>query len=471
MGKSVEQPQVIELQTPVNMVAAGQPGSDNSKLPTAKELLWMRNQLPDYDHMTGASPVNRRAESLLGKFDGIAPSAAQVIGTLAPKMITYNPDTGNAAPDNSAIKNASSSYPERRLADGEYSYDIVNPVKRINDIYKDDGGFTGVMASKMSKNPDYKANSDLAWNLYNLGAARQRIYSTGNYPYDYNSEMEKGVGFNIPVLTETRYDTERDKNRDYSGMYDSEDKLIRVVQRGLNNPAVRNNTALGQDDNTTINHELVHSVQDRNGGISRTLRRYVGEDWWEGGDENMPKSLKPTTYGGVNDDDHYASGGYENVAYLLSPWELQARAASVNQSFKQQTGKSLSAPEDIDKFVNSIVDNYDYLEKIDETLGENQKANTSGSTMEQQGRKHYLDQLNANDDFMKKFGISAEAIMSAYEILSPFAVTGDITNKDGKIDKAKAAKYLKALIMTTAKNNQQIPQQPNGVFDNGFNIS
>ena len=44
-------------------------------------------------------------------------------------------------------------------------------------------------------------------------------------------------------------------------------------------------------------------------------------------------------------------------------------------------------------------------------------------------------------------------------------------SKDGKVDKAKAAKYLKALIMTTAKNNEQIPQQPNGVFNNGFNIS
>ena len=32
-------------------------------------------------------------------------------------------------------------------------------------------------------------------------------------------------------------------------------------------------------------------------------------------------------------------------------------------------------------------------------------------------------------------------------------------------------KYLKALIMTTAQNNEQIPQQHNGVFDNGFNIS
>ena len=46
-----------------------------------------------------------------------------------------------------------------------------------------------------------------------------------------------------------------------------------------------------------------------------------------------------------------------------------------------------------------------------------------------------------------------------------------IMSKDGKVDKAKAAKYLKALIMTTAKNNEQIPQQPNGVFNNGFNIS
>ena len=46
-----------------------------------------------------------------------------------------------------------------------------------------------------------------------------------------------------------------------------------------------------------------------------------------------------------------------------------------------------------------------------------------------------------------------------------------ILNKEGYIDRVKAAKYLKALIMTTAKNNEQIPQQPNGVFNNGFNIS
>ena len=307
------------------------------------------------------------------------------------------------------------------------SYAVVDAVKRANDIYAPVGGFKAAIDSKMS-NPNFNEYDRLAKNYYDTsskmsGMSDSQPYNNTVKPYNRFMSNLKNE-HNIPII----YDKPHDE---YGGIYIPKDKAIHI------NPL---KVVKGNEDNESlyyptgiIGHELTHAVQ---GKVNKNSKKAVGAT---------------------------------ADSYLARPIEIHARAAQLNQDYANRTKSVLADEDKLNKYVNGYIDNLNELEAMQEGYTELlEKANITptkqaiGKLMEQR------------PEYKKAMGdVPYSEWRSMYDMLQGTSDSRNelILNKEGYIDRAKAAKYLKALIMTTAKNNEQIPQQPNGVFNNGFNIS
>ena len=309
----------------------------------------------------------------------------------------------------------------------DISYAVVDAVQRANDIYAPVGGFKAVMDTKRN-NPNFGEYDKLAKEYYNTSSAMSGMSDTQPYKntvQPYNRFMSDSKSkHNIPII----YDK---PHNEYGGAYIPEDKAIHI------NPL---KVVKGKEDNGslyyptgTIGHELTHSVQ-----------------------------------GKINSNSTKAKGATAD-SYLARPIEIHARAAQLNQDYANRTKGVLADESNLNKYVNSYIDNLNELEAMQEGYTELlEKANITPT------RQAIGKLMEQRPEYKRAMGdVPYSEWRNMYDMLQGTSDSRNelILDKEGYIDGAKAAKYLKALIMTTAENNQQIQQQPNGVFDNGFNIS
>ena len=307
------------------------------------------------------------------------------------------------------------------------SYAVVDAVQRANDIYAPVGGFKAVMDTKRN-NPNFGEYDKLAKEYYNTSSTMSGMSDTQPYKntvQPYNRFMSDSKSkHNIPII----YDK---PHNEYGGVYIPEDKAIHI------NPL---KVVKGKEDNSslyyptgTIGHELTHSVQ-----------------------------------GKINSNSTKAKGATAD-SYLARPIEIHARAAQLNQDYANRTKGVLADESNLNKYVNSYIDNLNELEAMQEGYTELlEKANITPT------RQAIGKLMEQRPEYKRAMGdVPYSEWRNMYDMLQGTSDSRNelILDKEGYIDGAKAAKYLKALIMTTAENNQQIQQQPNGVFDNGFNIS
>lgn len=311
------------------------------------------------------------------------------------------------------------------------SYAVIDAVKRANDIYAPVGGFKAVMDAKRA-NPNFGEYDKLAKEYYNTSANTAGSIETKPYENTvkkYNDFMSnKKSSYNIPIVNEKISD-------DYAGVYDPVSKKVGIVQ-----PPILKRKDSGDSlyyPTGVIGHELTHSLQDKLNKKSYKLKDTSEEV-------------------------------YSNI-YNSIPEEIHARATQLNQDYSNRTKGKLADEATLDAYVSKYINNYDRLNAIRE--GYIQMLEDSNVDPWHSRLAPLMEQ---NEEYKQLMG---DTPYMEYRVMNDM-MTGTenngnrlIMSKDGKVDKAKAAKYLKALIMTTAKNNEQIPQQPNGVFDNGFNIS
>ena len=421
-------------------------------VPTPEEYAAMRSQLPNSTYGSGYNPYNAMKESLMGKFNISEDTASGIVENLP--SIDNHPVY--QAPNAKSIQDSANRFPDKQFQEGDMYYGIYNPIQRINEIYAPSGGTKQVMANKQSA-PLYPEYERKASDIYSLGAVRQRLYPThwNQTVKPYNTLIQDTTN---PMSTALIVTNNKEGGQSYPG-------YVKIGARSLDKNIGNQGSVNDDKDYSVVNHEFTHQIQDV---ADPEHSRFYNED--------NKRTGNPESYGGVNNSDYYNSAGFENTSYLMKPSEIHARAAAINQSYAQRNKTALDTPEKVDTYVNNIVNNYELYKamKEREVYGE---GNRKGMRDSIEGDNYYSrnntpeNAMASDPEFIKKVGLPFREAQQAFELIEPWMITGDLVGADGKIDKAKAAEWLKALIMTTAKNNKQIPQQPNGVFDNGFNIS
>lgn len=307
----------------------------------------------------------------------------------------------------------------------DISYAVVDAVKRANDIYAPVGGFDAVMAAKR-KDKSWQANEKYAKDIYSTAGKTTnsaiKPYSQLVEPYNKFMSNKKNK-LNIPVI-------HKNANDSSVGEYDPDAKVISISKNIPYSKYEEFPQGLGYSTDT-LTHELTHGVQ---GKVS-------------------PKSYK--RYG-------------ETDNYYSEPIEMHARAAALNQEYMKRTGKPLTSDKVIDEYLDSWLANREAIAKLRKAYIDTYKQ------AEVPPRNYRLDdRMNQSKEYQ---ALSNGIPYSEYSSLEDM-LNSALPNLDKFIKAPKGQrqpeikKYLKALIMTTAENNQQIQQQPNGVFDNGFNIS
>lgn len=307
----------------------------------------------------------------------------------------------------------------------DISYAVVDAVKRANDIYAPVGGFDAVMAAKR-KDKSWKENEKYAKDIY---SAAGKTTNSAIKPYTelvepYNKFMSnKKNRLNIPVI-------HKNANDSSVGEYSPDDKVVSISKNLPYSKYEEFPQGLGYSTDT-LTHELTHGVQEK---VS-------------------PKSDK--RYG-------------ETDNYYSEPIEMHARASALNQEYMKRTGKPLTNDKMIDEYLDSWLANREAITKLRKAYVDTYKQ------AEVPPRNYRMDdRMNQSKEYQ---ALSNGIPYSEYSSLEDM-LNSALPNLDKFIKAPKGQrqpeikKYLKALIMTTAKNNEQIPQQPNGVFDNGFNIS
>jgi hypothetical protein len=148
--------------------------------------------------------------------------------------------------------------------------------------------------------------------------------------------------------------------------------------------------------------------------------------------------------------------------------EIHARAAALNQEYMKRTGRPLTSEKEIDNYLDSWLAN---REKINEL----QKAYINTYKQADVPLRYYRfdDRMDQSKEYQ---GLSNGIPYAEYSGLEGM-LRSAAPNLEKFIKAPKGQrqpeikKYLKALIMTTAENRQQAPQQYNGVIDNGIDIS
>ena len=307
----------------------------------------------------------------------------------------------------------------------DISYAVVDAVKRANDIYAPVGGFDAVMAAKR-KDKSWAGNEKYAKEIYSAAGKTTKSpikpYSELVEPYNKFMSNEKNK-LNIPIIRTNANDS-------YLGQYSPDDKVISVSKQIPYSKYEEFPQGLSYSTDT-LTHELAHGVQEK---VS-------------------PKSDK--RYG-------------ETDNYYSEPIEMHARASALNQEYMKRTGKPLTDDKSIDEYLDSWLANREEITKL-------RKAYVDTYKQAEVPIRYYRmdDRMNQSKEYQalsngipySEYSALEEMLQSALPNLDKF-----IKEPKGK-RQPEIKKYLKALIMTTAQNNEQIPQQPNGVFDNGFNIS
>ena len=177
----------------------------------------------------------------------------------------------------------------------------------------------------------------------------------------------------------------------------------------------------GIDDRSgTLRHEIVHSAQ----GLPRYADSATG---------NM-ELYRDIRRGEYNYLDELHQGKPDK--YSTSPTELHANVAGALQALRAK-GVKLNTEKDIDEYINKILPTDEYLSSKPITY------DNDGNRVVDKETDMLLNALSRNKIIyqgMQKKNISPKLI-------------------------------LKALIMTTAKNEQQVPNQQNSAIDNGIDIS
>ena len=371
----------------------------------------------------------------IGKKFNISNNQAQAIMPLVSKWSNYTPGEMPRAPFNAPVADVNEFVDPDGYKYPGSAYAIVDPVQRANNIYARHGGFAGVMKDKQL-NPNFSTYESDAKTYYNNAGQVSDIDRKdpyGKIVKPYNNFMGNNKkSFNVPILS---------VKSEFGGYYDPNSDVIGIT------PVQKVDVPMWQGADKphptgVIGHELTHRVQQKVAGDS--------------------KYGKKADIGNGNDN---LSSKY----YLSEPREVHARATMLNQEYADRTGKVFANENELDNYVSSFVNNIDKFEDMQSGYRDLLEKSNVKPTRERVGAL-----MEQRDDYRKMFGsIPYRELGFMYGMLSESDDDWSklVRDKNGEIDKAKAAKYLKALLMTTAKNNEQIPQQPNGVFNNGFNIS
>lgn len=420
--------------------------------PTPEEYAKMRGQLPHPEYMSGYNPYNAMKESLMGKFNISDDTASGIVDNLP--VVDDHPVY--QAPNTATIQDSANRFPDKPFQDGDMYYGIYNPIQRINEIYAPSGGTKQVISNKQSA-PLYPEYERKASDIYSLGAVRQRLYPThwNQTVKPYNNLIQDTTN---PMSTAVIINKNTEGGEAHNG-------YVTIGARSLDKNIGNQGSANDDKDYSVVNHEFTHEIQRK---ADHEAFRLYNDDFTSTGD--------PRQYGGNSSANYYTGADYGTTGYLLTPTEIHARAAAINQSYAQRNKSALDTPEKVDAYVNNIVNNYDLYKAVKdrEVYGEGDRKGMRDSISEKDyySRNNKPENAMASDpEFIKKVGLPFREAQQAFELIEPWMITGDLVGQDGKIDKAKAVEWLRALLMTTARNNKQIPQQPNGVFDNGFNIS
>lgn len=365
----------------------------------------------------------------------IAPNQAQGIMPLVSKWSNHIPGEIPRAPFNAPVANANEFVDPNGYKYPGSAYAVVDPVSRTNDIYARHGGFDGVMDAKRS-NPNFSGYDVAAKEYYSNAGSVSDIDKKDPYgrivkPYNKFMSNEKN-SLNTPIVS---------VKSEFGGYFDPEHNIIGVA------PVARVDVPKWEGAQKpyptgVIGHELTHRVQDKVAG--------------------------DTTFGKKAD----MGNGKDNLSskyYLSEPREIHARATMLNQEYADRTGKVFADERELDNYVSSFVNNIDAFEDMQGGYRDLLEKSNVRPTRERVGAL-----MEQRDDYRKMFGnIPYRELGFMHGMLSESDDDWSklVRDKDGSIDKAKAAKYLKALLMTTAENKQQAPQQYNGAIDNGIDIS
>lgn len=203
------------------------------------------------------------------------------------------------------------------------------------------------------------------------------------------------------------------QNDDLGGYYDPNNDSIAVRYGDMDNK------------NYAARHEITHSVQRDSDyrGINalKTIPEYIRGEYDYNFEANQGKLDK----------------------YNTSPTELHANIAGIQQAIRS-TGIPLKTENDIDKYLDLIIN-------------ENGTRRPQIKLIDTNGK--YIN--NSNDD---------ESMYKATNALFQSVENNNII-KQGLSRGIPLRKILKSLLMTTAKNEQQTPNQPNSPFTHGMDIS
>ena len=283
---------------------------------------------------------------------------------------------------------------------------MINPAQDINSIYADDGGFKGVMDARQSS-LNYPYYDKMAKAIYDNSAK----YAGQSWNYDdvkkYNKKMSDNQQDRNLLVRYEKADS------DLGGYYDPNNDSIAIRYGGMDNK------------NYAARHEITHSVQrdsDKRGiNALTTIPEYIRGEY----DYNLEAN----------------QGKFDK--YYTSPTELHANIAGIQQAIRS-TGIPLKTEEDIDKYLDLVVD----------------KNGTRKPQIKLiDGNGNYIDN-SKDDDSMYK---ATDALFQSIE--------NNNIIKQGLSKGIPLRTILKSLLMTTAKNEQQAPNQPNSPFTHGMDIS
>ena len=152
------------------------------------------------------------------------------------------------------------------------------------------------------------------------------------------------------------------------------------------------------------------------------------------------------------------SGGKD---YYSQPIELHARAATINQLY---TIANNSALDNTDK-IDTLLQNIESVKNL-----QVDKSDTQGVLTYKDYLAKSRHRVSSNDEYKKKLGTIHPDILKLYnEMYNSQAVQKYIKDNPNNPNAGRDA--IKALIMTTAKNENSIKQQNNSAIDMGWEVS
>lgn len=282
-------------------------------------------------------------------------------------------------------------------------------IKPVHDINNiyADDGGFKSVMSARQSSPNYPYYDKMAKAIYDNSAK----YAGQSWNYDdvkkYNKKMNDNQQDRNILIRHEK------QNNGLGGYYDPNNDSIAIRYGNMDNK------------NYVARHEITHSVQrdgDKRGiNVLTTIPEYMRGEYDYNLEANQGKLDK----------------------YNTSPTELHANIAGIQQAIRS-TGIPLKTENDIDKYLDLVM-NKDGTRRPQIKL-----IDTNGK---------YID--NSNDD---------KSMFKATDALFQSVKNNNII-KQGLSRGIPLRTILKSLLMTTAKNEQQVPNQPNSPFTHGMDIS